>query len=315
MLSSLFRSGGSRTEQAPLPPICDHPVRIRESPVYHISKKGQLAICRAEPGECPLEDSPHGTPEEIEAQLEESYGLTPTVSKRRLPPSEPMPESWGEFEREFWRATEKKLGLLIYQGIPYALGDSSKSNYYCLDCNEQFPKSDDFKTPSWRKKCQQCGEVSEDGVAGHVLKPGDERFFEKEAVLESEWYHYTAHGADWEAFLEPGNPKAKLVHLGSKESALDRKSHTRLARSGSEELRLYRVRLKPGAVVAENILQDDPFNAKSAPLVSEGGVQKGILMGGVTRYLNAYEDPGSMSLMVNPELIEIVDMTELDQDS
>ena len=282
--------------------------------MYHISKNGQLARCRAQPGECPLEDSPHGTQEEIEAQLEESYGLTPTVSKRRLPPSEPIPEKWDEFERDFWKATEAKLGLLVHQGVPYALGDTSLSVYYCLECNTQFPKSDEYRVPGWKKRCEQCGEVSEDSVVGYTLKPGDEKFFEKEAVLESEWYHYTTHGEDWESFLEPGNPKAKLVHLGSRDSAVDRYTHTRSGLHGGEELRIYKVRLKPESVVAENILQDDPFNAQIVPLVADGGVQRGILMSGVTRYLNAYEDPGSMSLMVNPELIEIVDVTGLDSE-
>jgi hypothetical protein len=279
--------------------------------VYHISKKGQLAICRAEPGECPLEDSPHGTQEEIEAQLEESYGLTPTVSKRRLPPSEPMPEKWSEDELEFWQNVKDKLGLLIYQGNPYVLGDSSKSVYYCLDCNTQFPKSDEYTTPGWKKRCEGCRELSEDGIVGHTLKPGEERFFEKEAVLESEWYHYTAQGDHWESFLAPGNPKAKMIHLGSEDAALHRRSSTRGAIRGTEALRVYKVRLKQDAVVADNILQDDPFNDRTAPLVADGGIQKGILMSGVTRYVNDYEDPGSMSLMVNPELIEIVDLTEL----
>jgi len=274
--------------------------------MYHITGKGEIDLCRAKPGNCPLEDSPHGTREEIEAQLEEQYGLMPTVTSRKLPPFEPMPEKWDEYENEFWRAVEKKLGLLIHKGIPYVLGDSSKSVYYCLDCNTQFPKSDDFKSPGWKKRCENCLQLSEDGIVGYTLKPGAEKFFEKEAVLESEWYHYTSH-AEWESFLNPGNPEATVIHLGTEEAALDRWNHTRASR----DIKLYKVRLKQHAEVADNILQDDPYNDKIPPLVADGGVQQGILMSGVTRYQNAYEDPGSFSLMVNPELIEIVDVTEL----
>lgn len=272
--------------------------------MYHITKNGDFAVCSAVIKDCPL-GGPHGTREELEKALAENHSLEgfSKIQRYPLPPSEGYPEHWGAYDRDFWSVIEEKLGLYIFQGKGYVPSDPEGSVYYCFDCHRRLPKSEVYSQVNWRVLCA-CGQYSQDGLTGVTLKLGSEKYFHKDAVREDEWYHYTSH-EDWESFLSPDNDEARVVHLGTKEAALDRQNHTDRAVG-----KLYKLRLKPEAEIADEILEDDPYNQQDAPLVSEGGVQKGILVSGVTRYMNYYEDPGSVSLVANPRLLEVVEVQE-----
>lgn len=272
--------------------------------MHHITAKGEIALCRAKVRACPLEGE-HGTRSELEQALTAGYTpLPPTIQKHRyeLPPSEPLPSDWLPEELAFWEKVREHLGVYVHQRRAYVPSSRIGSVYFCFTCYRRLPHSEAYSQVNWEVLCE-CGAKVQDGLAGITLKAGVEKFFHSPAVLEEEWYHYTAHPT-WETFLAPANAAARVVHLGTREAALDRQHHTQ-NRAGA----LYRLRIRSDAQVAEEILDEDPFNQMDAPLVSSGGVQKGVLVSGVTRYLNSYEDPGSMSLIANPRLLEVVEAT------
>ena len=273
--------------------------------MYHISRSGDIALCGAAPGNCPLKSSPHGTLEELEAGLENDYGLLSTQTRSwKLPESEPMREDWIPEERRFWIRVNEKLGLVIYQGIPYVPSDPSGSVYYCVHCHTRLPHSDEYRKTSWEVDCPGCGTICRDGLTGVSLKPGAERFFYEKEVFRSDWYHYTSY-EDWESLGTRPSTDISVIHLGTEDAALDRRTHT-----GGKPGRLYRVRLKPGTELAEKILEEDPYNDEPSPRVQDGVTDKGILLSGATRYMNQYEDPGSMSLIVDPRCLEILEVAE-----
>lgn len=277
--------------------------------MYHITKTGEFAVCSATVKDCPL-GGPHGTRQELEVALAEAHDLAGLSKAQRypLPPSEGYPKNWGKDDLDFWKPIEESLGLYIFQGNGYIPGDPTMSTFYCFDCHRRLPKSDAYEKANWKVMCD-CGHYAQDGLTGVTLKPGAEKYFNKQAVRDDEWYHYTSHEA-WESFLNEDNDEARVVHLGTKEAALDRQNHTDRAVG-----KLYKVRLKPEAEIADEVLEDDPYNQEDAPLVREGGIQKGILVSGVTRYMNYYEDPGSVSLVANPRLLEIVEVQDYDEKS
>jgi hypothetical protein len=276
--------------------------------MYHIAKSGEMAVCRAKVKACPL-GGPHGTRAELEAVLEAEY--VPKPLKRNdysLPPSEPIPAGMLADEEEFWQATRENLGGFVYKGLMFVPSskDESLSQYYCLKCSHRLPKDDVQSQPTWKMPCPTCGVNCDDGLVGVTLQPKTEPVFHKAPVLEADWYHYTTN-ENWSDFVKEGNPDARVVHLGSKEAALDRKLAT-----GDKAGRLYKLRLKQDAVIADHVLDDDPFNDEDAPLISRTDDTRKVLVSGVTRYLNYYEDPGSMSLIANPQAFEIVEVSSVD---
>lgn len=284
--------------------------RIESSPeglMHHINRNGEIAVCKATKKACPLGGA-HGTREELEQVLAETYTtdsvLTKTSKKYELPESEGLPEL-NSLDLHYWTVVDATLGVFVHKGHPFVRSDSTKSQYYCLECNTRLPKSDEYTKVQWSVNCPNCGRECIDNLVGTTLLESSEKFFHKEAVREAVWYHYTEN-EEWESYLEADNAEARLMHFGTHQAAMDRKLAT-----GNGGGRLYEIRLKPTAEIADEVLEDDPFNDDDvAPLATTAAEEsRGLLVNGVTRYVNYYEDPGSVSLIAHPGSFEIVNIS------
>ena len=90
------------------------------------------------------------------------------------------------------------------------------------------------------------------------------------------------------------------MHAGSRETAIQRVANS------SRPVKLYTLRLKPYARVDENIFDDAecfPDNAEDLYGVWDGST--------VARYVNAYEIPGSISIVAPTDLFYIVHEKDL----
>lgn len=275
--------------------------------MHHITQTGEIAVCKAVKKACPLGGA-HGTREELEQVLAETYAADASISKAAhkyaLPESEPLSKS---NDYQHWNELDEKLGVFVYKGKPFVRSDSSMSQYYCFACNTRLPKSDKHAKAQWMVKCPNCKRECFDSLVGTTLLESSEKFFHEEAVREAVWYHYTEND-EWESYLDPKNPESKLMHFGTKQAAMERKLHT-----GKGGGKLYEIRLKPEAKIAPKVLEDDPFNDDGAPLLSTPQKDsRGLLMSGVTRYVNFYEEPGSMSLMANPKTFDVVNVSSIE---
>lgn len=142
------------------------------------------------------------------------------------------------------------------------------------------------------------------------------------------WYHTTL-AEDWMEQLETGEAEyaelfdipdprlvSAMVHLGDHSSALDRAidlSRDILSNYDPKDLTiapgffLYAVRILPETEIDENVQPDEN---EDAPCFNVDCEQMGY-SSGVTRYVNMYESPGSISLLANRRRIEIVSKERL----
>lgn len=121
-------------------------------------------------------------------------------------------------------------------------------------------------------------------------------------VFAQTWYHFTSSEnrptfKDWGENL-PDSEKNFYAHVGTLRSAQDRQLSLWECRG-----RMYKVRVKPGSRVDARVRVDDSYLH---------GVRCTSKDAEVVRYLNKFEDPGSISLAVVNTAIEIIDFEDVD---
>lgn len=120
----------------------------------------------------------------------------------------------------------------------------------------------------------------------------------KDEVLSQRFYHVT-HQADWLSWLEEGS--VPLVHIGTKRSAGERGDC--LASYSVKDLYLYEVTLPPDTVIADDVLEDENDWPLSVEKLAHWYKLPPV---NAMRYVNFFEAPGSISLLVDPRKIDIV---------
>lgn len=144
-----------------------------------------------------------------------------------------------------------------------------------------------------------CG--CEDGpdVEGFAIKAEAMPLLEDaQNIRQARWFHATQRGEDW---LESVQNSRVLVHAGSLETArqlvLSRRAHA----PGSENKpwTLFELELDPQADLAEGIRPD---------LETMWPSFRRRLKYDAIAYLNVYESPGDISLLVDPEKLTTVSM-------
>jgi hypothetical protein len=135
-----------------------------------------------------------------------------------------------------------------------------------------------------------------------------DRVFADATVLpQRNWYHATLR-ADWH---EDAAAAFVPVHIGSYNSALMRSRDLRdLDGWGHPEdtvWTIYELTLKPEATYMEHVFEDSdsvwPDNFEDFILATNGR--------SVVRYLNNYEDPGSISLLADASVLQVVSVKQI----
>lgn len=166
----------------------------------------------------------------------------------------------------------------------------------CPFCNRRVSKDTrDILSRLLPAMCS-CGErFSLDEANIPVLRRCADLLTDTSKIFTRRWYHGTSLD-DWHTgvLLAPFTP---LVHIGTRYAALERgKSLSRLF--------LYTIKVDAGATVHPEIFPD--YNDL------DGDVDTDRYDGySVVRYINRWESPGSISLLINPGVITVLDKTAL----
>lgn len=137
----------------------------------------------------------------------------------------------------------------------------------------------------------ECGERYDLVDAKIRVEPGTEshRFIDPKEVTKAVWYHATAQ-EDW---LEKGDPFQ--VHVGLEAAAFDRALSILAPHSASAKpFYLYEVSLDADATV------DSEISAEGENYEISGAGD-----GDVIRYVNRYEAPGTVSLLLNSSKLKV----------
>jgi len=188
---------------------------------------------------------------------------------------------------------------------------------YCTGCNHYFTETDYQTIVATNEaavadtyKCVHCGQPQWTGTVGIDMRHEDARLLDDEVCRTTPWFHVTNRKNWFESINQYQNGGLPLVHLGTREAAMDRmrdlrREHAKTTPTEPEgDYYLYEVRLRPETKMALGITEDfDDDWPKNTAEATESERYPFFNAMGVTRYLNRYEAQGSISLLANPRVL------------
>ena len=217
--------------------------------------------------------------------------------------------------------TAKAVDALINQSVPepaerfkaWELAPEGKSGWYCLDCGYDLTTDEAGMVDRGLDKCPQCSVKLKAETMGIKLLRSSIPLFDSAYAKKQTWFHATAR-ADWLPSLQDMED-APLTHLGSFNAAVTRGKDLRddTHRQYGEEWYLYEVSIEPTAYFENKVFNDD--DQKFPYYISDLEESSNRYGSGAIRYVNSFEEPGSVSLIINPQLLTVVKATRVHQDS
>ncbi len=172
-------------------------------------------------------------------------------------------------------------------------------------------------------KCVRCSHTHNNVTDFAVwVRDDSAKFLNTQTVRDTLWYHGT-HAANWhEAMVSGGDifhhsygTGDIMVHIGTEQAARERVYHRKEQLKSRREADyyswcLFTLRIRPDAPILDELQKDWDFfpetnNDDSADEWFDFEPE------GVTKYLNAFENPGSISLLANINALEIVEVKPL----
>lgn len=175
--------------------------------------------------------------------------------------------------------------------------------FSCPGCSARFRTADATRLLEGSTLHCDCGRIVHTGTTDVTFKPSSAPLLDKDEVERISWFHSTMR-KDW---LETVKGAGVYVHVGSRESALERAAdeYNDMPHSTADYF-LWEVVVKPEAMITDDVLMDD--NQWFSKITD---CTRKHLGGDVQRYLNRWEDSGSVSLMIDPQYIESVKVTTI----
>lgn len=184
-------------------------------------------------------------------------------------------------------ATEVLAGLT--PGMTYAPVEMSDGTFAfkCPKCEKTFSDEDTDEI---------LGAIRVTCACGHVMRFASDAWvipYDKHGVLSdpanisrTTWFH-VSKSSTWD------ETQNSVIHVGTRQSAIDRARDMVMGNEHDGDLYLYEVTVNPLATVSPVVFPD---------MVELWDDVTEYCTGHVTRYVNAYEDPGSISLIVNSRI-------------
>lgn len=133
------------------------------------------------------------------------------------------------------------------------------------------------------------------------LKPNEAHLLVRtEDVYSQTWYHST-QTTNWVSEIKEAET---FVHFGTKEAALERLQLNNNWSKDNLEGEIYELRLKRSAVISPTIHDDDNRFPEMLEQGKEGDNQ--ISRNKISRYVNQWESPGSVSIIGDIKYFEVV---------
>lgn len=129
-------------------------------------------------------------------------------------------------------------------------------------------------------------------------------FLDDEEVRKASWFHITTD-PEWASNVSE-NADLPVIHVGSENAAQDRLTMIQDDLSYDAKAYMYEVRLKPELGIIPEVHGDgNDFQPKLARERDE------YERGKVTRYVNSWEDAGSISLLIEGNMFSVVSRKEI----
>lgn len=181
-----------------------------------------------------------------------------------------------------------------------------KSTIYCKFCDAQLSKQSERELIlSYHTECPGCFETLDLWECRSSVLPRYQKYENIDNCVTETWWHASAL-PDW--LRNWDFKESSIVHIGSKESALERKAQLNL-----KTYYLYEVTIDFKTKWHPEVLQEDTsfYDLISDPEALKKRRPKGWDKT-VYRYVNKFEVSGSISLMTHPQNIHIQDVRKLE---
>lgn len=168
--------------------------------------------------------------------------------------------------------------------------------YACPRCESLLTATQVKKIDEWlgSQTCRSCGKKELDLYTVKVLVlPSCERFFIDEAVFKTQWHHST-HLKNWHTAVLT-SPDKPTVHLGT-HAAAEARARDNKDRPIWEIRYRFVVKINKDATIDPEVHEDMDEWYESWELYPYD----------ITRYVNRFETPGSVSLLANPNVLTVV---------
>jgi hypothetical protein len=211
----------------------------------------------------------------------------------------------------------KTLPAICPELMPVEAAAVGFSAFRCDNCGTHITKKNESDSPIWHEiplvECDLCeGDVQQGSI---TVTPSSAHLLQADAVKDTIWYHAT-YVDDWFGKISTGHGMEReagdflYIHVGSEEAARDIARHKYFDGYGDDlEVFLYQVKLKADAVLSSRVVSDDETWRDFYSVTDETGAAMG---GDAVRYLNRWESPGSISLLVDASQLEFVAVSKLD---
>lgn len=223
-----------------------------------------------------------------------------------------------EDEQEFFDDRRSAHKTISINGGEFSLAPASKGGSYCTDCFKFLPRGALSGSRADSVDCPHCGENVKAVFAGVGIESNSWQFLYPEKTRAARWFHTSSYPNWDEALAAAPDDATPLVHLGTRESAMDRKidieEHPfgQYAADFGGPVYIYEIELDEDVEIAEDIMQDDGYTHAPSSTADAGDERfEKYSARGVTRYLNFFEDHGSISLLANPKKFKVVNKQKL----
>jgi hypothetical protein len=156
-------------------------------------------------------------------------------------------------------------------------------------------------------KCTVCqkriNNISE--LAAPSISHDSKKFLDDDEVRKASWFHITTD-PEWASNVSE-NAELPVVHVGTESAAQDRLTMIQDDIRYGDKVYMYEIKLKPEIDIFPEVHGDgNDFQPKTA---NDRDKEE---RGKVLRYVNSWEDAGSISLMIEGNMFSVANRTEID---
>jgi hypothetical protein len=201
-----------------------------------------------------------------------------------------------------WHREVDDADEVVVNGETFPIAIEGYGILACLTCgtflDPSIPSEEMFR---YVPQCQNCNDEVSIEQSTCAIRESSLPVLDDDTLRDTVWYHSTIN-PNWDTDIKTSADRP-VVHLGTKEAAIER--IIALRKEGqTHDIHVFEVKVTPTAPISAALHFDNNSNQPQG--CDEMAERKDMTGDGVNRYLNRYENQGSISLMANPQAFEVV---------